>query len=141
MAPVTPSWPSASTASAGVSTGGGSGETVTRISSLTLNWVSSAVSRSSYSPTTPKEAVVTGLAGSAKTTGPGPLTTLHVVVSWPLGKPSSEALPCSCTLVAGRVTPRSGPASTVGAAFCSFTTMVTSSLTEWRESSAVSRST
>src|SRR5215469_10851851 len=62
---------------------GGPAVTVIVTSLLLLSTESFAVNRSTYVPATQKLAVVAGAFGLPKTTSPGPLTLLHILVSVP----------------------------------------------------------
>ena len=64
--------------------------TVTLTSSLEARSVSSAVSRNTYVPAAEKVAVVSTAPASANVTTPGPLTLLQVVITTPVGRPSSR---------------------------------------------------
>ena len=78
--------------------------TVTVTSSELSKAESFAVSRKTYVPPLLKLALVIGELPSAKTTVPGPLTTLHETTGVvPAGRPSSVTVPTRLA-VAGQVT-------------------------------------
>ena len=90
--------------------------TFTETSALALSSESVAVRRRTYSPAVSKVAVVVVAWGLPNVTAPGPLTFVQVAVSPPpAGRPSSVAVPMRVPVFVGRVTVRSGPASTKGA--------------------------
>ena len=73
-------------------------------SSVALSWLSFAVRLSTYVPGVVKLACVSTAFAPWNVTGPGPLTTPHVVVTAPggFGRPSSLTVPSS-TALAGSV--------------------------------------
>ena len=71
-----------------------------------------------YVPAAENVAFVVSACGALNTTAAGPLTRLHVSVSWPgsTGLPSSAAVPVR-VVVDGDARVLSGPAFTVGGVF------------------------
>src|SRR5438128_7073837 len=98
--------------------------------------------RRTYEPGRANVAVVAADDGSAKVTGPGPPTFVHVVVTVaPAGRPSSVTVAASAARFWGSVIVWSAPASTSGAALAGTTVTVTSSVAVRSPSLAVRRST
>src|SRR5678815_440879 len=124
---------------------GGTGLTVTVISSVVLSKPSFALSRSTYMPACEKLTVVLAAFALAKVAVPGPLTLLHWrrSAAGGLGKPSSLAAPVRLALL-GKVIVWSGPALTTGRWLiggAGLTVTVISSVVLSKLSFAVSRST
>ena len=91
--------------------------TMTVTSSLVVNSPSNAVNCNTYVPALGKVAVVSTAPTSAKTTVPGPLTWLQLVLTAPggSGSPSSITVASRKTLSSGKVIDWSAPSSTIGA--------------------------
>src|SRR2546426_11205974 len=81
-----------------------------------------AVSRRTYVPPAENDAVVFVTLALPNVTVPGPLNFDHVVVSVPLGNPSSLAAPCNIAM-AGSVMVWSVPALAVGGALTMIVTL------------------
>ena len=148
VTPVEPFQPLASTSNPGFFTrlpDGGAGWTTTVRSSLEVRPESSAVSRSTYVPSTRNCASVLVAPGAVKFTAPGPLTLVQAAVLAPggVGRLSSLMKPFRVA-EPGSATVWSAPANTEGAAFVSdagLTSTVTSSAIASAESLEDSRRT